>query len=94
MKLSDVLIDEGNMFEREREQFACLIACYIGRLSDGSLDFFSIMEKCIRFAKHYDFDIEDPINPEDPEEEILLDADAAREAAYKFAEETVKSYTC
>ena len=90
LRLSDVLVDEGGMFERERKQFACLIAFYVGNLSGGDLDYFTIMEKCIRIAEHYDFYIEEPFNPDDPEEEILLDASAAKNAAYGFAEEIIK----
>lgn len=72
MKASEMKIDLTN----ERKQFAVMIGIYLGCY--GDFDSFKTIDKIIKFANEYDFEME---------KDGYIDTELAREAAEKYAYE-------
>lgn len=74
-------------FEEERKQLAALIALYVGEMSVGkdlNNDSISIMKMITDFADNVDLDIIEE------DGEYLIDTEAMREQAQKFASELIE----
>ena len=69
---------------KERETFACLIAFYVGNLSEGWLDNLKIMTECVDIANSYDFECEKI------DDNYYISTELAYEAAEKYASKIVE----
>ena len=65
--------------EKEREQFACMIAFYANE--QGAPDFLSVFSKCVDMANAHDFELED--------DKMVIDTEEAMIAAKNYAKEIV-----
>ncbi len=74
-------------FEKERKQFATMIAVYVGEMSAGHNlynDSIALMQEIIDFADFHDFDIIEE------DGRYVINPDTERDVAWKFASEMVE----
>lgn len=71
--------------KKERQMFACLIALYVGSLSEGELDRLDVLDECIDLANSYDFEME-----QEEDGSYLIVTELAWEAAEEMAAKIVE----
>ena len=91
-EINNILVIESGIapipynFEKERQQFACMIAGYIGAFSNGEIDSIAVYQECIDYGNNYDFEI----YKEEDNGKYVIDTEVVREDAIAFAKEKVE----